>query len=91
VPLLVGSPMQSAMDRIVLVDCSEKVQLARLLQRDLETPDQAQRMIDAQASRDQRLAIADDVVSSDTSLAETRQQVETLHRRYLEFAAGKTD
>lgn len=91
VPLLVGSPMQSAMDRIVLVDCSEKVQLARLLQRDLETPDQAQRMIDAQASRDQRLAIADDVVSSDTSLAETRQQVETLHHRYLEFAAGKTD
>jgi dephospho-CoA kinase len=91
VPLLVGSPMQGAMERILVVDCSEKVQLERLLDRDSESIDQAQRMIDAQASREQRLAIADDVISSDVSLEQTRKQVENLHSRYLDLANADRD
>jgi len=83
VPLLVESPMRTSMDRIVVVDCDEKVQLARLLARDAESPEQAQRIIDAQASRADRLAIADDVITNDGDLDETRQQVEWLHARYL--------
>ncbi len=83
VPLLVDSPMRANMDRIVVVDCDEKVQLARLLARDAESPEQAQRIIDAQASRADRLAIADDVITNEGDLDETRRQVELLHARYL--------
>lgn len=87
VPLLAGSPMQKLMDRILVVDASEETQLGRLLQRDAESEGQARRMIAAQASRADRLAIADDVVANDGSLEETAGQVAELHRKYLELAA----
>ena len=60
VPLLVESPMQDTMHRILVVDCDEQTQLTRLLNRDAENEQQARSMIAAQASREQRLAIADD-------------------------------
>lgn len=87
VPLLAGSPMQKLMDRILVVDASETTQLERLLQRDAESVKQARRMIAAQASREDRLAIADDVVVNDGSITETAAQVAELHRKYLELAA----
>lgn len=86
VPLLVESPMKAAMDRILVVDCSQDVQLERLRKRDAESAQQAQRMIDAQASREERLAIADDVVDNGGSLADTVRQVDELHRNYLRLA-----
>lgn len=89
VPLLVESPMKKLMDRILVVDCSEEVQLARLLQRDSENAEQARRMLAAQASRGERLAIADDVIVNDGSLDETARQVDNLHLQYLRLAAGE--
>ncbi len=86
VPLLVESPMHEFMDRVLVVDCSEDVQLSRLLKRDTEHEGQARRMIAAQASRDERLAIADDVVLNDSGLDETRSKVEALHNAYLELS-----
>jgi dephospho-CoA kinase len=86
VPLLVESPMQEFMDRILVVDCSEDVQLSRLKARDAENEEQAHRMIAAQASRNERLAIADDVVLNDADLDETRTKVEALHHKYLEIS-----
>jgi dephospho-CoA kinase len=86
VPLLVESPMKALMDRVLVVDCSEDVQLKRLLARDTENEAQARRMIAAQASRDERRAIADDVLLNDTDLDETRRQVDALHHRYLELS-----
>lgn len=83
VPLLVESPMHEFMDRVLVVDCSEDVQLSRLLKRDTEHEGQARRMIAAQASRDERLAIADDVVLNDSGLDETRSKVDALHNAYL--------
>lgn len=87
VPLLVGSPMQQLVDRILVVDVSEQTQLERLMQRDAESEEQARRMISAQASREDRLAIANDVVENDGSLGETADQVAELHRKYLELVA----
>ena len=89
VPLLAESPMRHAMDRILVVDCKVDVQVARLLERDAETEEQARRIIGAQASRDQRLAIADEVIRNDGSLEETRQQVEQLHSHYLRLSANR--
>ena len=86
VPLLVESPMRATMDRILVVDCSEETRLARLLRRDAESEEQARRMIAAQASRDERLAIADDVIDNDGPLDDTARQVDELHRKYLSLA-----
>ena len=83
VPLLAQSPMRADMDRVLVVDCSVDTQLARLKERDAESAAQAQRMIDAQATREERLAIADDVIDNDGSLEHTREQVAALHRKYL--------
>ena len=88
VPLLAESPMRQAMDRILVVDCDVDVQVARLLERDAETEDQARRIIGAQASREQRLAIADEVIRNDGPISETRLQVEQLHSHYLQLSAN---
>jgi dephospho-CoA kinase len=91
VPLLVGSSLRAFVDRVLVVDCDEETQLARLLERDAESEAQARRILAAQASRDERLAIADDVISNDGDLGETREQVLALHLRYLREAAARSD
>ena len=83
VPLLVESPMRQFMDRVLVVDCDEETQVSRLLSRDSENEDQAHRILAAQASRADRLSIADDVISNDGDLETTRQQVDALHEKYL--------
>ena len=78
--------MRAEMDRVLVVDCSEDVQLERLLARDADSVEQARRIIGAQTSREDRLAIADDVILNDTDLGDTRRQVEALHERYLSLS-----
>lgn len=82
VPLLAESPLKDYVDRILVVDCDEETQVRRLLDRDAETVEQAQRILAAQASREERLAIADDVIDNGGSLEDTRRQVEALHGLY---------
>jgi dephospho-CoA kinase len=88
VPLLVESPIRQFMDRILVVDCDEDTQLRRLLARDAEDESQARRIMAAQASRTDRLAIADDVISNNDDLGSTRSQVDVLHSEYLSLASG---
>jgi dephospho-CoA kinase len=90
VPLLVESPLKDRLDRILVVDCSRESQLERLLARDLETPQQAHRMLAAQSSREDRLALADDVIVNDASLQLTWRQVADIHRRYLALASAES-
>jgi len=84
VPLLVESSLKSFVNRILVVDCAEEVQISRLLARDAESEEQARRILAAQTSRTERLAIADDVITNDGALADTEHQVESLHRHYSE-------
>ncbi len=91
VPLLVESPMKEFMDRLLVVDCSEEIQLNRLLARDTENDEQARRIIAAQTSRNERLAIADDVVLNDAGLDQTRTRIEALHKEYLELSDSHRD
>ena len=86
VPLLVDSPLLEFVDRVLVVDCDEELQLQRLLARDAETVEQAQRMLAAQSSREERLAIADDVIRNDQDLENTREQVIDLDRLYRRLA-----
>jgi len=82
VPLLVSSPLLQFVERVLVVDCDEDTQLERLLARDGGSARQARKIISAQASRDERLAIADDVISNDRGLAEMQQQVVQLDKKY---------
>ena len=91
VPLLTDSSLRDFVDRVLVVDCDEAVQVQRLLARDAETPAQAQRMLAAQAGRDERLAIADDVIDNGGDLQATVEQVQALHRRYLDVAKHRQD
>ena len=86
VPLLVESPLRPFMDRILVVDCDEQTQLERLLRRDAETESQARRMLAAQASRGERLEIADDVIDNSGTLDATRARVVELHEIYRSLA-----
>ena len=73
--------------RILVIDVSPRIQLTRLLHRDGIDAALAQRMVAAQASREQRLAIADDVIVNDGSLETLATHVEALDRRYRKLAA----
>ena len=82
VPLLTGSPLREFVDRVLVVDCNEETQMRRLLKRDTETMEQAQRIIAAQASRAERLSIADDVIRNDGTLDDLRAEVSRLDWQY---------
>ena len=86
VPLLVSSALLEFVDRVLVVDCDEETQIQRLLTRDAETAEQARRILAAQASREARLTIADDVISNDQDLQKTLQQVVLLDRKYRKLA-----
>jgi dephospho-CoA kinase len=73
-------------DGVLVVDVPVEVQLARLLRRDGIDEALAWRMIRAQASREQRLALADDVIRNDGPLDALDSAVAGLHARYLELA-----
>lgn len=75
------------LNRILVVDAPVAVQHARLMQRDGTTADLADRMIAAQASREERLALADDVVVNDGHPEQLQAEVERLDRAYRALAA----
>ncbi len=77
-------------DRILVVDVSRHTQLQRLLARDGIDQALANAMLDAQASREQRLIIADDVIDNEGDLETLGDAVGTLHAAYLELAGKKS-
>lgn len=83
VPLLAETGFADLVDRVLVVDCDESAQLHRLMARDRHTADEARRMIAAQASRSDRLAVADDVIDNSGDIESTRRQVLKLHKEYL--------
>jgi len=90
IPLLVETwPQYAFVDRVLLVDAPEEIQIARLMQRDGVTREQAQRTLDAQATRAQRRALAQDVIVNDGDESALDVQVAALHSGYLELAALK--
>lgn len=77
------------LDRILLVDVPEAVQLERLIARDGIDRPLAERMLAQQASRAERLALADDVIDNSGSEAALDAHVDALHRRYLALALSR--
>jgi len=83
VPLLVETHAAGRYDRVLVVDCPESLQWARLRARDGLTEAEARAMIEAQASRAVRLAAADDLIVNDREPAALGPQVAALHRQYV--------
>ncbi len=86
VPLLIESGLDQRVDRVLVVDCPEELQLRRLMTRDGESAAHAKQVLAAQISRAERLARADDVVDNSGSLTETRRRVTALDAIYRELA-----
>jgi dephospho-CoA kinase len=82
IPLLVETARAGDYDRVLVVDCPENVQVARLTTRDGIDETLANQILNAQATREQRLARADDVIVNTGSLEELEAFVETLHKNY---------
>ena len=90
VPLLVESGSYRARcDRIAVVDCPESLQIERVMQRNSLPAEEIRRIMQSQASRAERLRIADDVIENNDGLDPLIQQVEKLHHQYLRQAAEK--
>jgi len=90
VPLLIEAGFQSLVERVLVVDCPESLQRKRLIDRDNEEPELADRLIAAQLSRSARLEAADDIIDNAGTIAETRRQIEKQHQQYLSLADSAT-
>ncbi len=86
IPLLIESNQEEIANRILVVDTPESAQLARVTRRDNQTENEVSAIISAQASRDERLAAANEVIHNDGSLEELKQQVAVLHQKYLGYS-----
>jgi dephospho-CoA kinase len=88
IPLLVETGMADLVDRVLVVTAPEAAQISRVMARDQVTETQARRVLAAQASPAQRLALADDVVENADDLAALDRRVAALHQHYLGLATA---
>jgi dephospho-CoA kinase len=89
IPLYVETGRRGSYDRVLVVDCSPELQLQRLIDRDRMNRAAAEKILAAQANREDRLAVADDVIVNDADFEALREQVRRLHVDYLKQAANK--
>ena len=87
VPLLIENNLTDYCQRVLVIDVSEPIQLQRAVKRDGSNIEQIKKIMQAQLSRAERLAKADDVINNDRTLSESeadlQQQVAALHQKYL--------
>lgn len=86
-PLLVELPIWHGMGtRILVVDCPEELQIERVMKRNNMSREQVEAIMATQATRRQRLAVADDVIVNDRSREEIWKEVVILHEKYTKMA-----
>ena len=86
IPLIVESQPNPLLDRILVVDCPKELQIQRVQMRDNISNDDAIKIVNAQATREERLAIADDVIENSSNEEQLKEDVDRLHQHYLELA-----
>ena len=86
VPLLIESgSWKDLIDRLVVVDCTKETQIKRVMQRSNLTQEEVERILAAQASREERLKHADVVIENQGSLKKLEAEVENLHQKILQI------
>ena len=89
VPLLIESGnWRARVARVLVIDCPEALQMARVMARNGLQEAQVKAIMAAQVARPQRLAAADDVIFNDDGIAALAPQVQALHRLYMTISAG---
>jgi dephospho-CoA kinase len=86
VPLLVENKLYEHVDRVVIVDVDGQTQIKRTLLRDKTNEQQIRAIMHAQATRQQRLAVADDVIDNNGKVDDLVKQITLLHQNYLQLA-----
>ena len=86
IPLLVENQLQYLVHRVVVVDCEQSQQITRAESRDNVSGEQIKSIMASQCSRQERLAAAQDVVDNSADVAHLQQQVDQLHRHYLDLS-----
>ena len=87
IPLLLETGAQSGVDRVLVVDAPEQLQVARVSQRDNAEEAQTKRIIRAQTKRSERLRAAHDIIANNGNMNNLKAQVESLHDRYLKIGS----
>jgi dephospho-CoA kinase len=85
VPLIFETNSSKIYDRILVIDCDVDVQISRTSKRDNQVKSDIENIINKQATREQRLSIADDVIVNNGSLDLLRMEVLKIHKKYLEI------
>ncbi len=85
IPLLIETGPYDFINRILVVDVPEEIQIRRAMVRDHSTKSQVRAIIKSQASRAQRLAQADDVILNVQELTELSKKVDALHSKYMQI------
>ncbi|WP_027710900.1 dephospho-CoA kinase [Dickeya chrysanthemi] len=91
VPLLVENQLQGKAHRVLVVDVPLETQVQRTMDRDGVSRTQAEKILASQASREQRLACADDIIDNNSNPSLLAPRIAALHQHYLELAASATD
>lgn len=86
VPLLIENKLTHLASRVLVVDVTEEEQITRTMQRDGVSREHVLNILAAQASRQERLAVADDVIENHDNSENITEIIEQLHQRYLELA-----
>lgn len=86
VPLLVENQLQAKADRVLVIDVSPETQILRTMQRDGVSREHAEQILAAQATREARLAVADDVIDNNGAPDAIVSDVARLHAAYLGYA-----
>ena len=83
-PLLLETNQHELVDRVVVIDVPESIQLERTMARDDNTREQVEKIMAAQLSREQRCSRADAIINNNKPLTDVERQVRALHDRFLE-------
>jgi dephospho-CoA kinase len=90
VPLLFEThDYDNAVERVLVVDCSESLQLLRTMTRSRLSEEKVKAIMATQVTRQRRLQLADDIIINDHDIDSLKRQILTLHKKYLIFAKGK--
>jgi dephospho-CoA kinase len=89
IPLYAESAGWNWIDRVLVVDVDESTQVKRVMKRDKIGRDEARAILAAQATRLDRLAMADDVIDNSGNMEGLQTQIEALHAKYLALASAR--
>lgn len=89
IPLLIEAGLRNFVDHVLVIDASPEIQIERVLRRSGLSRMEAERIIAAQADRQVRLKIADDVIENNTDGIDLSPRIRELHGKYLELAKAR--